>query len=100
MRSETTPRRSDSRSSEPRSTKVSTGNYDLKVSLGTITMEAMQSITLKVGQNSLVIDQTGVTIKGLMTSVQGQVQTEVKGLMTKVGGDAMLTLKGGITMIN
>ena len=82
------------------STKVSTGNYDLKVSLGTITMEAMQSITLKVGQNTLVIDQMGVTIKGLMTSVQGQVQTEVKGLMTKVGGDAMLTLKGGITMIN
>ena len=74
--------------------------WTAKVSAGAITMEAMQSITLKVGQSTLVLDQKGVTIKGMMMSVQGQMQTEVKGLMTKVGGDAMLTLKGGITMIN
>ena len=91
------------------SSKISTGNYDLQVSLGNITvkagvgaisLEATQSITLKVGQNTLTIDQTGVTIKGMMTSVQAQIQAELKGLMTSVGGSAMLTLKGGITMIN
>jgi type VI secretion system secreted protein VgrG len=85
------------------------GNYDLKVSLGNVTvkagvgsisMEATQSIALKVGGNSITIDQTGVTIKGMMVSVAGTVSTEVKGLMTKVGGDVMLTLKGAITMIN
>jgi type VI secretion system secreted protein VgrG len=59
----------------------------------------MQSITLKVGQNSITIDQTGVTIKGMMVSIEGQVQTTVKGLMTQVQGSAMTQIQGGITMI-
>lgn len=82
------------------SNRVKMGNVDVKVDLGRITVEAMQSITLKVGESSVTIDQTGVTLKGMMISVQGQVQTEVKGLMTTVKGDAMLVVKGGITMIN
>jgi type VI secretion system secreted protein VgrG len=60
----------------------------------------LQSITLKVGQSSVTLDQTGVTVKGMMISITGQIQTEVKAVMTSVSGDAMLTLKGGITMIN
>jgi len=68
--------------------------------MGSITTEAMQSITLKVGQNSIVIDQTGVTIKGLMITVQGQVQVKVTAPMTQVNGDAMTMVKGGIVMIN
>jgi type VI secretion system secreted protein VgrG len=60
----------------------------------------MQSITLTVGGNSITIDQTGVTIKGIMVSVQGQATAELKSPMTTVNGDGMLTLKGGITMIN
>jgi len=53
-----------------------------------------------VGQSSIKIDQTGVTIKGMKVKLDGQIQTEVKGMMTQVKGDAMLTVKGGITMIN
>jgi type VI secretion system secreted protein VgrG len=60
----------------------------------------MQSIELKVGQNSIKVDQMGVTIKGLMLKFEGTVMTQVKGLMTQVNGDAMLTVKGGLTMIN
>ena len=81
-------------------TEVKLGDISVKVDVGSITMEAMQSITLKVGQSSVKIDQMGVTIKGMMIKIEGQVQTSVKGLMTDVTGDAMLTLKGGITMIN
>jgi type VI secretion system secreted protein VgrG len=81
-------------------TDVKLGDISVKVDAGSITMEAMQSITLKVGQSSVKIDQMGVTIKGMMIKIEGQVQTSVKGLMTDVTGDAMLTLKGGITMIN
>ena len=40
--------------------------------LGSITMEAMQSITLKVGQSSVKIDQMGVTIKGMMIKIEGR----------------------------
>jgi type VI secretion system secreted protein VgrG len=76
------------------------GNDKLGISLGKQDVEAMQSIELKVGQSSVKLDQMGVTIKGMMIKVEGQIMVDVKGLMTTVKGDAMLVLKGGITMIN
>jgi type VI secretion system secreted protein VgrG len=94
---------------------VKMGNVSVKADAGSIAVEAMQKIELKVGQNSVVIDMTGVTIKGLnvkaqaqvqaefkgtMTKVEGQAMTEVKGPMTQVSGDGVLIAKGGITMIN
>lgn len=90
-------------------TALKMGNYDLdlkmgnitqKTALGAVTIEAMQSITLKVGGNSVVIDQTGVTIKGIMVNAQGQAMLDMKAPMASVKGDGMLMLKGGITMIN
>jgi type VI secretion system secreted protein VgrG len=81
------------------STEVKLGDISVKVDVGSITMEAMQTITLKVGQSSVKLDQTGVTISGMMIKIQGQVMTEVEGTMTTVKGDAMLTLSGGIIMI-
>jgi type VI secretion system secreted protein VgrG len=81
--------------------KADLGNITVKAALGKITLEAMQKIEIKCGPtSSIVIDPTGVTIKGMMVKVEGQIMTEVKGLMTTVNGSAMLTLKGGITMIN
>src|SRR5262249_45786357 len=44
------------------SLKISMGNQETKLDLGSSSTEAMQSIELKVGQNSITIDQTGVTI--------------------------------------
>jgi type VI secretion system secreted protein VgrG len=79
---------------------ISMGNQTTKISLGKSETEAMQSIELKVGQSSVKLDQMGVTIKGMMIKIEGQVQVDVKGLMTNVNGTAMLNLKGGITMIN
>ncbi len=81
-------------------TTLSAGNHSVKLNAGASSVDAMQSITLTVGSNSITIDQTGVTIKGMMVSIQGQVQAELKSTMTTVNGDGMLTLKGGITMIN
>lgn len=83
-----------------RTVKLSMGNLETKLDLGKVSYEAMQGIELKVGQSSIKVDQMGVTIKGMMVKIEGQVQTEVKGLMTQVNGDAMLMVKGGITMIN
>ena len=59
----------------------------------------MQSIEFKVGQSSIKLDQTGVTIKGMMINVEGQIMTNVKGMMTNISADAMLAVKGGITLI-
>ncbi|MGD2067690.1 MAG: type VI secretion system tip protein VgrG [Gemmatimonadota bacterium] len=81
-------------------TQLKMGNVTTKLSLGKASEEAMQSIEFKVGASSVKIDQTGVTIKGMMIKIEGTIQTEVKGMMTNVKGDAMLMMKGGITMIN
>ncbi len=83
-----------------RETKLSLGNDSTKLDLGKSETEAMQSIEFKVGQSSIKIDQTGVTIKGMMIKIEGQIMTDVKGLMTTVQGSAMATIKGGILMIN
>lgn len=83
-----------------KSTTVSMGNITVDASMGKITMTAMQSIELKVGSSSVKVDQSGVTIKGMMVKAQGTAMAEVKAPMTTVKGDGMLTLKGGITMIN
>ncbi len=89
------------------SLKVTTGNYTVEISAGSaslkapqaITIESQMSIELKVGGNSIKIDQMGVTIKGMMVSVEGQIQTEIKGLMTDVKASAILQVQGAITMI-
>jgi type VI secretion system secreted protein VgrG len=75
------------------SMQLDMGNQSTQVSLGKIETQAMQSIQLTVGENSILINQMGVTIKGLMVTIEGQTITQVKG-------DALLILKGGLTMIN
>jgi type VI secretion system secreted protein VgrG len=78
---------------------IKMGNQTTKLNLGKSETEALQSIELKVGQSSVKVDQMGVTIKGMMIQIEGQIQTQVKGLMTMVTADALLQMKGGITMI-
>jgi type VI secretion system secreted protein VgrG len=75
------------------STQLDLGNISMNCDVGSISMEAMTSITLTVGANSITIDQTGVTVEGMMITISGDT-------MTTVEGDALLTLTGGITMIN
>jgi type VI secretion system secreted protein VgrG len=79
---------------------IKTGNQTTQLNLGSSSTEAMQSIQLKVGQNSITINQSGITIQGMTISVQGQVQTQIQGAMVQVSGDAMTQIKGGITTIN
>jgi type VI secretion system secreted protein VgrG len=78
---------------------IKMGNQTTKLDLGKSETEALQSIELKVGMNSIKIDQTGVSIKGLMVQIEGQVVTQVKGTITQVQGDGMLQLHGGIMML-
>ena len=80
--------------------RVSIGDYTLKVDAGQVTVEALQGITLKVGANSVTIDQTGIAINGLMVKASGKAMLDLKAPMSRLSGDGMLTLKGGLTMIN
>jgi type VI secretion system secreted protein VgrG len=79
---------------------ISMGNQTTSVSLGSISTTAMQSITLTVGANSITIDQTGVTISGLMVTINGTATISQSAPMISVSADAMLECEGGIVMIN
>ena len=80
---------------------IEQGNLSIKVKAGTSTMEAAQSIELKVGSNSLKIDQQGISLNGMNIKIEGSVNTQVKGAaMTSVEASGQLTLKGALTMIN
>jgi type VI secretion system secreted protein VgrG len=78
---------------------VSTGNHQVAVSLGKSTTEATGGIELKVGANSIKIDQSGVTIKGMTVKVEGSIQTQIKGAITQVNGDGMVQVQGGVIML-
>jgi type VI secretion system secreted protein VgrG len=78
---------------------IKMGDQSTKLDMGKSETEAMQSIELKVGQSSVKLDQTGVTIKGMLIQIEGQIQTQLKGMVTQINGSAMLQLQGGIIMI-
>jgi type VI secretion system secreted protein VgrG len=58
---------------------VSTGNHTITVSAGGSTIKAGQSITLQVGDNSIKIDNTGITLSGAMISLSAQESLSAKG---------------------
>jgi type VI secretion system secreted protein VgrG len=78
---------------------VKLGDISVKADAGNITMEAAQTITIKVGQSSITLDQSSIKISAMMVQIQGQLQAQVKSVMTQIEGDAMLQLSGGIVMI-
>ena len=45
------------------------------------------------------VDNTGVTLKGMLVKIEAQMQAEMTGMMTSISGDGMLQTKGGITMM-
>jgi type VI secretion system secreted protein VgrG len=81
------------------STSIPVGNYTLDTTAGQVSVTAGTSITLTVGANSIKIDQTGVTINGMMITATAQVQLQASALMTQISGSAMTQVSGAIIMI-
>jgi type VI secretion system secreted protein VgrG len=76
------------------------GNIKLKADMGAIALEAMQKVEIKVGGNTITVDPSGVTVKGIIVKVEGQAMAEMKSPLTSVKGDGLVMVKGAITMIN
>lgn len=76
------------------------GDYELTATAGLVTIEAGTAIELKVGNNKIKIDTSGVTIEGLTVKITGETTAEMSSPTSKVEGQAMLTVKGGVVMIN
>ncbi len=85
---------------------VKSGNHAVEVNAGSGTLKAnawtiqgTESITLKVGSNSIVISTSAVTINGMTVSLKGTTSTTVEGLQTSIKASATLEAKGALTMI-
>ncbi len=78
---------------------VNMGNINMEATVGDITIEAGQSITLKVGANSITIDTKGVTIEGALFKATGTASAElISSGMVKVDGGPLVTISG-MTMV-
>ncbi len=66
----------------------------------TLLIEAGTSITLKVGESSIVIDPTGIELNASHITVRGGLITEIHGMTTTVTAGGILTLNGKLTKIN
>lgn len=79
---------------------VKKGDYTLKCDLGKVEIEAMKSITLKVGTSKIVIDQKGVTINGSILTFDATAVASLEGPMVKVSADSICTIDGTPVLIN
>ncbi|WP_376094369.1 type VI secretion system Vgr family protein [Roseomonas sp. CCTCC AB2023176] len=81
-------------------TVVSMGDLSITTKLGSVTVEAMKEITLKVGSSSIVISQQGIALEGLVLSVEGKVRLGLTAPMTQVEAAAIVAVKGGLITLN
>jgi type VI secretion system secreted protein VgrG len=79
---------------------LTAGNQTTKASAGKITLEAMQGITLKCGQNTIEVTPQGVKVNGVQVAIQGTAKAEVKAPILNLSGDGMVNVKGGVVKIN
>jgi type VI secretion system secreted protein VgrG len=81
-------------------TSVERGNYRVSVGMGRATIQAAQSITLQVGANKLVIDQTGIQlVSGLSSIRMTPVNIMTKAVTLSSQGQAMQMIGGGVVVV-
>jgi type VI secretion system secreted protein VgrG len=81
-------------------TKIGLGDYKLDIDAGKATITAMTSIELKVGSNTIKLDQTGIKINGISVKIDATAKLDANSPLTTVGASAVLTLQGTLTKIN
>lgn len=79
---------------------IKAGNQTIKINQGKSSTEAGTAIELKVGQNSITIDQNGITLKGMAIKLIGQSKVAAQAPMVQVQADGQLKLQGGVVMVN
>lgn len=75
-------------------------DYVLTAKKGSVTVEAQVQIVLKVGQNSIIIDQKGVTISALSVSYASKTSLSINAAKVDIAGTAMTNITGGVVKIN
>lgn len=87
-------------SSGNHSVSLGSGNATTTCDGGSITLKAAQSITLKVGGNSLTISQSGMTLKATQITITADAKLQLGAPMVKVNGDGTVQVQGGLVTLN
>jgi len=80
-------------------TTVAKGNMTAEIKQGKVVIDAKMSIELKVGSNSIKIDNTGITLKGAMIKNEAQSLFKADAKMVTVSGK-MTMIDGKMVLIN
>lgn len=76
------------------------GNLSQTCAAGSVTIEALQGITLKCGPSSIELAPQGITIKGPMVTATADAKAEISGLLLNLKADGIAQLNGGLVKIN
>jgi type VI secretion system secreted protein VgrG len=82
------------------SVTVDTGDAKYTVSSGKCTIEAMQSIELKVGSTSIKLTPTGITMQSTMIKINGDGLVQIKAGTLDAAANIAAQIKGTIVKIN
>jgi type VI secretion system secreted protein VgrG len=81
------------------SVQLDMGDITMQVTQGAISMSAMQSITMRVGDNSVVIDQSGITVNGMLVELMATGSANFSGAMVAISGDGEVSMTAPAIMI-
>ena len=79
---------------------ISQGNLTIKIDAGKASIEAAQEILLKVGESTITIKPSEISLASVNVKVEASGNLEAKGTQSKVAGSAMLDLDGGTITLN
>ncbi len=80
---------------------IQTGNLSVKISKGKATIEAMQSIELKVGPTKIKMTPSGIEMTAMTIKIDAKTALAAKGgVTTEVKAGVMMTINGAMVMIN
>jgi len=79
---------------------VKQGDFTLDIKAGKGTIQAAQSLTLKVGGSSIKIEPAKITISAPQVVVSGSAKASVQAPIAEVKASGILTLQGSLAKIN
>ncbi len=82
-------------------TTVSKGNLSVAISKGKATIEAAQSIELKVGSTTIKLTPSSIEMSAMTIKIEAKMALSAKGDLTaELKAGTMLTINGAMVMIN
>jgi type VI secretion system secreted protein VgrG len=81
-------------------TTVTLGDLTINVDAGAVSITAMESITLTVGDTSITLDSSSITLQASMITLEADAQISAEAALIQISADGLTQIEGGIVMIN